>query len=145
MLCPWVQPLHCQLKSQWIFIQFTISVVRTPVQILHSPLSHEVLLLPSFCISSFSLPSLLPSSPATKVLYHYGIEIHINLFWLFFSADKFVYHSALCSLLCNRGSCLMKIGDCAGCVSDCTSALQVLPGDFRSLLKRAQAYETSEK
>ena len=39
----------------------------------------------------------------------------------------------------------MKIGDCAGCVSDCTSALQLLPGDFRSLLKRAQAYETSEK
>lgn len=59
--------------------------------------------------------------------------------------DKFTYRSALSSLLCNRGSCLMKIGDCAGCVADCTTALQLLPGDFRSLLKRAQAYETSEK
>lgn len=59
--------------------------------------------------------------------------------------DKFVYSSALCSLLCNRGSCLMKIGDCTGCVTDCTSALQLSPGDFRSLLKRARAYETAEK
>lgn len=59
--------------------------------------------------------------------------------------DELVYQSALCSVLCNRGSCLMKIGDCAGCVADCTSALKLLPGDFRSLLKRAQAYEISEK
>ena len=40
---------------------------------------------------------------------------------------------------------MIKIGDCASCISDCTAALQVLPGAFRPLLKRAEAYETSEK
>ena len=40
---------------------------------------------------------------------------------------------------------MMKIGDCAGCVSDCTAALEIIPGAFRPLLKRAEAYETSEK
>ncbi|XP_078383577.1 sperm-associated antigen 1-like [Oculina patagonica] len=59
--------------------------------------------------------------------------------------DKVTFHEPLCALLCNRGSCMMKIGDCAGCVSDCTAALQILPGAFRPLLKRAEAYETSEK
>jgi len=39
----------------------------------------------------------------------------------------------------------MKIGDCIGCISDCTAALEIIPGAFRPLLKRAQAYETLEK
>ncbi|CAH3190861.1 unnamed protein product [Porites evermanni] len=59
--------------------------------------------------------------------------------------DKLLYHSSLCSLLCNRGSCLVRMGDCTGCVTDCTAALQLIPDAFRPLLKRAEAYETSEK
>ncbi|CAH3194909.1 unnamed protein product [Porites evermanni] len=59
--------------------------------------------------------------------------------------DKLLYHSSLCSLLCNRGSCLVRMGDCTGCVTDCTAALQLIPDSFRPLLKRAEAYETSEK
>lgn len=59
--------------------------------------------------------------------------------------DKLSYQSAICSLLCNRGSCLLRIGDCAGCIADCTSALKIFPRDFRSVLKRAKAYERSEK
>ena len=39
----------------------------------------------------------------------------------------------------------MKIGDCAGCILDCTAALEIIPGAFRPLLKRAHAYETTEK
>ena len=40
---------------------------------------------------------------------------------------------------------MVKIGDYAGCISDCTVALEILPGAFRPLLKRAEAYEISEK
>lgn len=40
---------------------------------------------------------------------------------------------------------MVKIGDCAGCISDCTAALEILPGAFRPMLKRAEAYETLEK
>jgi len=40
---------------------------------------------------------------------------------------------------------MMKIGDCTGCISDCTAALEIIPGAFRPLLKRATAYEISEK
>ena len=67
------------------------------------------------------------------------------LFRHFLSADKLLYRSSLCSLLCNRGSCLVRMGDCTGCVTDCTAALQLIPDAFRPLLKRAEAYETSEK
>lgn len=40
---------------------------------------------------------------------------------------------------------MVKIGDCAGCISDCTAALEILPGAFRPTLKRAEAYEILEK
>ena len=64
---------------------------------------------------------------------------------MFFSTDKLVFHRSLSALLCNRGSCMMKIGDCASCILDCTAALEIIPGAFRPLLKRAEAYEVSEK
>lgn len=51
----------------------------------------------------------------------------------------------MCALLCNRGSCMIKMGDCTSCVNDCTSALEVSPGALRPLLKRAEAYEILEK
>ena len=56
-----------------------------------------------------------------------------------------MFHRHMCTLLCNRGSCLIKIGDCTGCIVDCTAALEIIPGAFRPLLKRAEAYEISEK
>lgn len=68
-----------------------------------------------------------------------------NALTCFLPTDKVVFNRPLSALLCNRGSCMMKIGDCAGCISDCTAALQILPGAFRPLLKRAEAYEISEK
>ncbi|CAH3162104.1 unnamed protein product [Pocillopora meandrina] len=59
--------------------------------------------------------------------------------------EKVVSRHAMCALLCNRGSCMIKIGDCTSCINDCTSALEVSPGAFRPLLKRAEAYEILEK
>lgn len=59
--------------------------------------------------------------------------------------EKVVSRHAMCALLCNRGSCMIKMGDCTSCVNDCTSALEVSPGAFRPLLKRAEAYEILEK
>lgn len=59
--------------------------------------------------------------------------------------EKVVFRQPMCALLCNRGSCLIKIGDCTSCINDCTSAMEVSPGALRPFLKRAEAYGILEK
>ena len=51
----------------------------------------------------------------------------------------------LSTLYSNRAACKSKIGDCRGCVEDCSVALELVPNSFKPLLRRAQAYETMEK
>jgi Tfp pilus assembly protein PilF len=56
-------------------------------------------------------------------------------------------HSDLLSvLLTNRAMCALKTGDCRRCINDCTKALELNPSKCEAaLLRRAQAYEQSEK
>jgi sperm-associated antigen 1 len=51
----------------------------------------------------------------------------------------------LSTLYSNRAACLLKVGDCQGCIIDCDSALALCPGTAKALLRRAMAYETLEK
>ena len=68
--------------------------------------------------------------------------INMNIFRL---ADKLSYREPLSTLLGNRAACLNKIGDCAGSVKDCCAALELVPQAIKPLLRRAAAYEASEK
>ncbi|XP_064614631.1 LOW QUALITY PROTEIN: sperm-associated antigen 1-like [Liolophura sinensis] len=45
----------------------------------------------------------------------------------------------------NRAACKLKVGDCAGAIEDCTEALRRVPHSIKPLLRRAQAYETTER
>ncbi|CAH1773410.1 unnamed protein product [Owenia fusiformis] len=49
------------------------------------------------------------------------------------------------TLYSNRAACKTKIGDCRGCVDDCSKALDLVPHSLKPLLRRAAAYETMEK
>ena len=48
-------------------------------------------------------------------------------------------------LLSNRAACSSKVGDCEGCVRDCTQALELDTSCIKALVRRAAAYETMEK
>ncbi|NWR82920.1 TOM34 protein, partial [Furnarius figulus] len=48
-------------------------------------------------------------------------------------------------LLSNRAACHLKDGACSLCVSDCTSALELVPFSIKPLLRRAAAYEALER
>ena len=49
-------------------------------------------------------------------------------------------------LFSNRAACYLKIGDCHGCVKDCTTSIAMAPANsYKPLLRRALAYETMEK
>lgn len=52
---------------------------------------------------------------------------------------------ALSVLYSNRAACLMKVGDCQSCVTDCDRALTLCPGSTKPLLRRAMALEALEK
>ncbi|ELU18522.1 hypothetical protein CAPTEDRAFT_219848 [Capitella teleta] len=53
--------------------------------------------------------------------------------------------SNLSVLYSNRAACKNKLGDCSGCVEDCTKALNLTPGAAKPLLRRAMAHEALEK
>ncbi|KAL5248514.1 hypothetical protein ACHWQZ_G017637 [Mnemiopsis leidyi] len=52
------------------------------------------------------------------------------------------YHIAL--LLSNRAACKLKIGQCTECIKDCNDSLVYNPRFFKSILRRAIAYENIE-
>ena len=51
----------------------------------------------------------------------------------------------LANVYSNRAACRTKIGDCTGCVDDCSRALVLTPHALKPLMRRAMAYETLEK
>jgi len=53
--------------------------------------------------------------------------------------------AGLSVLYSNRAACLMKLGDCQGCIADCDSALALCPNSPKPLLRRAMAFEALEK
>jgi len=53
--------------------------------------------------------------------------------------------AGLSVLYSNRAACLMKLGDCQGCIADCDSALALCPDSPKPLLRRAMAFEALEK
>ena len=53
--------------------------------------------------------------------------------------------AGLSVLYSNRAACLMKLGDCQGCIADCDSALTLCPNSPKPLLRRAMAFEALEK
>lgn len=53
--------------------------------------------------------------------------------------------AGLSVLYSNRAACLMKLGDCQGCISDCDNALELCPNSPKPLLRRAMAFEALEK
>ena len=62
-----------------------------------------------------------------------------------FVADEVSQAVNLSVLYSNRAACKLKTGDCHDCVTDCTKALDLVPGSVKPLLRRAAAYETLEK
>ncbi|MEJ1274987.1 sperm associated antigen 1 [Cricetulus griseus] len=48
-------------------------------------------------------------------------------------------------LYSNRAACYLKEGNCSCCIQDCNRALELCPFSVKPLLRRAMAYETSEK
>ncbi|XP_065501852.1 mitochondrial import receptor subunit TOM34 [Caloenas nicobarica] len=48
-------------------------------------------------------------------------------------------------LLANRAACHLKDGACGLCVTDCSSALELVPFGIKPLLRRAAAYEALER
>ncbi|XP_054996421.1 mitochondrial import receptor subunit TOM34 [Sorex araneus] len=48
-------------------------------------------------------------------------------------------------LYSNRAACHLKDGNCADCIQDCTTALDLVPYSLKPLLRRAAAYEALEK
>ena len=55
------------------------------------------------------------------------------------------HNKNLALLLSNRAACLTKVGDCEGCVRDCTRALDLDDSCIKALIRRAAAYEAMEK
>ncbi len=53
--------------------------------------------------------------------------------------------SSLSVLLNNRAACHLKNGHSRGCIEDCTKSIQLVPSNIKALVRRAQAYEHSEK
>uniref|UniRef100_A0A8C5RT47 Mitochondrial import receptor subunit TOM34 n=1 Tax=Laticauda laticaudata TaxID=8630 RepID=A0A8C5RT47_LATLA len=48
-------------------------------------------------------------------------------------------------LYSNRAACYLKEGNCADCIQDCNSALELHPYSIKPLLRRAMAYESMER
>ncbi|XP_043931099.1 sperm-associated antigen 1 [Protopterus annectens] len=48
-------------------------------------------------------------------------------------------------LYSNRAACYLKTGNCSECIEDCTRALELQPFSLKPLLRRAIAYETTER
>ncbi|XP_013916320.1 PREDICTED: sperm-associated antigen 1 isoform X2 [Thamnophis sirtalis] len=48
-------------------------------------------------------------------------------------------------LYSNRAACYLKEGNCADCIQDCNSALELHPHSIKPLLRRAMAYESMER
>jgi len=63
----------------------------------------------------------------------------------YFCADGSGNAASLSVLYSNRAACLMKLGDCQGCIADCDNALALFPNSPKPLLRRAMAFEALEK
>lgn len=63
----------------------------------------------------------------------------------YFCADGSCNAASLSVLYSNRAACLMKLGDCQGCIADCDNALALFPNSPKPLLRRAMAFEALEK
>ena len=50
-------------------------------------------------------------------------------------------HSDRAIILKNRAACYLKLKDYSSALSDCTSSLQISPGDSKALYRRAQSHE----
>ncbi|KAL7984149.1 hypothetical protein Chor_002719 [Crotalus horridus] len=48
-------------------------------------------------------------------------------------------------LYSNRAACYLKEGNCADCIQDCNSSLELHPYSIKPLLRRAMAYESMER
>ncbi|CAD5112561.1 DgyrCDS1770 [Dimorphilus gyrociliatus] len=70
--------------------------------------------------------------------YSSGIDMLKNL-----KDDGYNFH--LATLLSNRAQANIKIGDCSSAVKDCNLSLDIFPGLWKTVLRRASAYEAMEK
>ena len=101
--------------------------------------------------------SIIISAPHlhySYILAFYHVLLLIKLLSLHVTKFKFkstfflaqgnhnVVHSTLHS---NRAACRIKIGDCEGCVKDCSEAMKLDDTAIKALIRRASAYETMEK
>jgi len=64
---------------------------------------------------------------------------------VFVCTDGCINAAGLSVLYSNRAACLMKLGDCQGCIADCDNALALCPNSPKPLLRRAMAFEALEK
>ncbi|XP_013404500.1 sperm-associated antigen 1-like, partial [Lingula anatina] len=55
------------------------------------------------------------------------------------------HYGNLSTIYSNRAACKSKIGDCSGCIKDCDRALELVPHSIKPILRRAAAYEASER
>ena len=62
---------------------------------------------------------------------------------ILFSDERQAYN--LAQVYSNRAACKTKIGDCSGCIEDCSRSLALTPHQLKALMRRAVAYEHLEK
>jgi len=76
--------------------------------------------------------------------YNSGIQI-LNKMVSDNKDPKSSYDNCLAIMLSNRSLCHLKVGDDSSCISDCKKVLSLEPFHVKALMRRATAYEHTEK